>query len=291
MTHDVIVTGATGNLGKRVLAFLLEKLPASQLAALVRSEDKARELGEQGITILPGNYNDHASLVNAFREVDKLYLVPGVEVGNRLQQQLNVVNAAREAGVRHLFFVSFQRSTEDPNAPGSILARDYIGTEQAIKKSGMVFTILKHPLYMEGILPLCEKALKTGTLYTPAGEGRISFAARTDLAEAGAFVLTSFGHENETYEFGGPKSYSYREIAEILSGLSGKKINYVSPNPDEYQREQLKAGIPVERSKFGVIFGNAIQRGEFNHPDTTLQEFLRHEPLQPYDVLKTAFGM
>jgi len=291
MSDRIIVTGATGNLGKKVIGFLLEKMPSAQLSAFVRSQDKARDLLAQGITVKLGNYDEYPSMVSAFTGVDKVYLISASEIGKRLSQQISAINAAKEAGVKQVFFTSFQRTTEDTSSPLGVLGKDYIGTEEALKTSGLAFTILKHSLYMEVILPLCVKALQTGTIYTPAGDGKVSFAARSDLAEAAANVLTTYGHENEIYEFSGPLSYSYADIANVLSELSGKKINYVSPTAETFQQEQLRLGIPVERSRFALVFGEAIRRGEFDHPDPTLEEFLGRNPLAPREFLKTNLGL
>jgi len=291
MSDRIIVTGATGNLGKKVIGFLLEKMPSSQLSVFVRNEDKAQDLKAQGITVKLGNYDDYPSMVSAFTGVDKIYLISSSEIGKRLQQQTSAINAAKEAGVKQVFFTSFQRTTEDTSSPLGALGKDYVATEDVLKTSGLAYTIMKHSLYMEVILPLCEKALQTGTIYTPAGEGKVSFAARVDLAEAAANVLTTYGHENEIYEFSGPLSYSYGDIANILSELSGKKIDYVSPTAEIFQQEQLKAGITVERSRFALVFGEAIRRGEFDHPDPTLEEFLGRNPLDPREFLKTILGL
>jgi NAD(P)H dehydrogenase (quinone) len=291
MSDRIIVTGDTGNLGKKVIGFLLERMPSSQLSAFVRNDDKAQDLKAQGITVKLGNYDDHPSMLSAFSGIDKIYLISSSEIGRRLQQQISAINAAKEAGVKQVFFTSFQRTTEDTSSPLGALWKDYIGTEEVLKTSGLAYTVMKHCLYMEVILPLCERALQTETIYTPAGDGKVSFAAQADLAEAAANVLTTYGHENEIYEFSGPLSYSYADIANILSELSGKKITYVSPSAEIFQPEQLKAGIPVERSRFALVLGEAIRRGEFDHPDPTLEEFLGRNPLDPREFLKTTFGL
>jgi len=291
MSENIIVTGATGHLGTQVIKFLLERLPSSSISAFARSADKARDLEALGVKVRLGSYDDYPSMLAAFSAVDKLYLVPSSEFGKRLLQQTSAVNAAREAGVRQIFFVSFQRTNEGPDSPMAGIANDYIATEAAIKQSGLAFTILKHPLYMEALLNLCGAALKTGTLYTPAGEGRVSYAARVDLAEAAAVVLTTYGHESETYEFSGPLSYSYPEIATILGEVCNKHITYVSPSVEQFLQTQAKAGIPVEASRYGVIFADAIRQGEFDHPDTTLEEFLGHPAIGPREFLTTALGM
>ncbi|RZK30804.1 MAG: SDR family oxidoreductase, partial [Hymenobacter sp.] len=242
----ILVTGATGGLGRAVVDNLLKTTSPTQLVVLARDPAKAADLQAQGVAVAPGDYNDYASLVAAFAGVDKLFLVSSNDIPNRVSQHTNAINAAKEAGVQHVVYTSFQRKTEDGSSAASFIAEAHLATEKLLKESGLAYTILKNALYLE-VLPLfMGPVLETGTLYLPAGEGKVPYASRADMGAAGAAVLTGTGHENQSYELSADTSYSFADIANILSDLSGKTIRYVSPAAEEFGTQLAAAGVPAE---------------------------------------------
>lgn len=287
----ILITGATGQLGKEVVLALLKKITASDIAVLVRDSSKAEELKALGVEIRIGNYDDYASLVQAFRGIDQLYFVSGSEIDKRVQQHEQVVKAAAEAGVRHVVYTSFQRRNETGTSPIAAVAKSHIAAEEALKRSGMSYTILKHGLYMD-MLPIFmgDKVLENGTIYLPAGEGKTSFSLRKDLAEAGAAILTGKGHENKIYEAYAGKTYSYPEIAGILKGVTGKEISYVSPSPEEYISTLTAAGVPIEFAGMFAGFGEAIRQGEFADTSNFLEDILGRKPVTAEEYLKEVYG-
>jgi NAD(P)H dehydrogenase (quinone) len=288
----ILVTGATGQLGQAVVNELLNKINASNISVVVRDPAKAEVLKAKGVNVIQGDYNDYSSLVAAFKGIDKLYFVSSSDVMNRLAQHENVVKAAVEAGVGHIFYTSAQRKSEDGSSPISVVADAHWKTDNLIKKSGLTYTILKNGLYTD-ILPMFmgDKVIETGTIFLPAGDGEASYASRNDLAAAGAILLTSEGHKNKVYEMGGPVSYSFQDIAGMLSELSGKSIYYVSPSPEEYG-EQLKSfGVPDEMIQGASTFCVAIAEGEFDFPSTDLETILGRKAQTVRDFLKTAYQL
>lgn len=287
----ILVTGATGHLGKAVVNFLADKVSPTDIAVLVRDPAKAEELRAKGVEIRQGDYENYESLVEAFKGVDKLYFVSSSDLTNRLQQHQNIVKAAVEAGVKHVIFTSFQRKSEEPGtSPIAFLADIYLKTEQLLKESGLVYTILKHALYAD-TLPMFigDKVLETGVVYQPSGDGKTAYTLRSDMAEAGAIILTTPGHENKTYEISADTSYSGQDIADILTTLTGKTINYVSPTPEEFQAALLAAGVPKEAIGFIASFAEAIRQGEFDFPDTTLETLLGRKPVGLTEYLKSVY--
>jgi NAD(P)H dehydrogenase (quinone) len=290
--NKILVTGATGQLGKAAVNELLQKVNPSDIAVLVRDVAKAEDFKAKGVNVIKGDYNDYASLVAAFKGVDKLYFVSSSDVMNRFGQHQNVVKAAVEAGVGHIIYTSAQRKSEDGTSPIALVADAHFQTDNAIKQSGLTYTILKHGLYTD-ILPMFmgDKVIETGTIFLPAGDGKSSYASRNDLAAAGVVVLTTEGHENKVYEFGGPVSYSFHDIAGILSELSGKTINYVSPSAEAYS-EQLKSyGVPDEMIQGAASFCVAIAQGEFDFPSTELETLLGRKTQTVKDFLKAAYQL
>lgn len=275
----ILITGATGNLGKATIDFLLKKgISADSIAALVRDAAKAEDLKTKGINLRIGDYDNYASLVEAFKGVDKLLLVSGTDVVNRGKQQVNAVNAAKEAGVKHIVYTSFERKNDTETSPIAFLAKSHIDTENQIKASGMVYTILRNNLYLDA-LPMFfgEQVLTTG-IFLPAGDTKSAFALRNDMAEAAANVLTSQEHENKEYSLSNTENISLQEIAQYLTDIAGKPINYVSPPEDVYVATLTQAGVPAEYIGMFAGFAGAIRQGEFTAEKTDLENLLGRKP-------------
>jgi NAD(P)H dehydrogenase (quinone) len=287
----ILVTGATGHFGKATIDFLLKKgISANSISALVRDEAKAEDLKTKGINLKIGDYDNYASLVKAFKGVDKLLLVSSSDVVNLGQQHENAVKAAKEAGVKHIFYTSFERKNDTETSPIYFLAKSHIDTENLIKASGMTYTIFKNNLYLDA-LPMYfgEQVLTTG-IFLPAGDTKSAFALRNDMAEATANVLTSEGHENKAYSLNNTENVSIQEIAEDLSEIVGKQINYVSPPQDIYVKTLTEAGVPAEY--VGVFAGvaEAIKQGEFSTEKTDLENLLGRKPTTTKDFLKVVYA-
>ena len=271
----ILVTGATGNLGKSTIDFLLKKgIASTNIVALVRDEAKAADLKSKGIAIRIGDYNDYESLVAAFAGVEKLLLVSGSDIANRGKQQENAVNAAKQAGVKHILYTSFERKNDTETSPIFFLAKSHIDTENLIKSSGLTYTIFRNNFYLDA-LPMFfgEQVLATG-IFLPAGDAKSAFALRNDMAEATANVLTSQGHENKEYSLSNTENISIQEIAGDLTEIAGKQINYVSPPQDVYVETLTKAGVPAEYIGLFAGFAEAMKQGEFTIEKTDLENLL-----------------
>lgn len=289
MKH-ILVTGATGQLGKEVVNALLKQTPAGAISVLVRDAAKAADLKAKGVDIRVGSYDDEASLVNAFKGIDSLYFVSGSDIANRSRQHENVVKAAKEAQVKHVVYTSFQRRNETASSPVAAVSAGHLVAEEALKKSGLAYTILKHGLYMD-MLPvfLGEKILESGQIYQPAGDGKTAYTLRKDLAEAGAAILTTEGHENKTYEAYAGTTYSYPEIAKIIGNISGREISYVSPTAEEYINTLTGAGVPMEYAGMFAGFGEAIRQGEFADTSNFIETILGRKPVTAEEYLKEIY--
>ncbi len=286
----IFITGATGHFGKATIDFLLARgIPANTIGALIRDREKATDLISKGINTRVGDYNDYSSLVKAFAGVDKLLLVSGNDIMNRLQQQENVVNAAKEAGVKHLIYTSFVRKNDTDSSPIAVLAKSHIETEKLIHASGIPSTILKNSLYAD-VLPLFlgEKVLETG-VYLPAGNGKAAFTTRLDMAEAAAVVLTGNGHENKEYILAGNSNYSLKDVAVFLSELTGKEVVYTSPAADVYTNTLVNAGVPLEYAGMFAGFGAAIEQGEFETSTSELETLLNRKPTTLKEYLQSVY--
>lgn len=287
----ILITGATGNLGKATINFLLRKgVSANNIVALVRDVAKVEELKAKGINIKIGDYDDYTSLTKAFVGVEKLLLVSGSDLEKRGQQQENVVKAAKESGVKHIYYTSFERKNETETSPIHLVATAHINTENLIKASGMDYTIFRNNLYLD-ILPMFfgENVLTTG-VFLPAGDTKAAFALRMDMAEAIANVLTSEGHENKDYAFSNTENISVPEMAKILSEVVGKEINYVSPPVDVFVDALSDVGVPIEYVKMTADFSEAIRQGEFETFKTDLEKLLGRKPTTVKEFLTQVYS-
>jgi NAD(P)H dehydrogenase (quinone) len=283
----ILVTGATGHFGNATINFLLEKgLKASQILALVRDEQSADDLKKRGISIVIGNYDNYASLVSAFKGVEKLLFVSGSDIMKRLSQHENIINAAKEAGVKHIVYTSFQRKDETETSPLWIVAESHIQTEKWLKASAINYTILKNNLYMD-FLPgfIGEKVLETGTIYVPAESGKVSAVLRSEMAEAAASILATPGHTGKEYDFTNTEAISYQEIAQVISDASGKMITYISPSIEDYGTTLTKHGVPAEVIGIFSSFATAQAKGELDIVSTDLEELLGRKPLSVKNFL------
>jgi NAD(P)H dehydrogenase (quinone) len=290
---NILVTGATGHLGKAVTESLLTKTNAANISILVRDADKAAAFKAQGVNVKIGDYNDYDSLVAAFKGIDKVYMVSGNDIANRIQQQDNVVNAAKQAGVKHVVYTSFQRKNETASSPIIFVATGHLNTEAQLKKSGLTYTLLEHGIYAD-MIPIFagEKLLETKTIYLPAANGKTAYAVRTDQAEAGANILLdeTGKYDNKNIELAGNEAVSWTDIATIISKITEQQINYVSPSPEEFTETLTKAGVPAEIVGLLRGFSQASEQGEFENISRQMDSILGRKPLTVANYLQSVYG-
>ena len=238
------ITGATGQLGRIVVAKLKEKIGSDGIVALVRSTPKGVELG---IECREFDYDRQENLVNALQGLDNLLLISGNELGKRALQHGNVIEAAKKAKVRWIVYTSLLHADQSSLS----LAPEHLATETQLKQSGIPYTILRNGWYTENYIGSVQGALAGGAFIGSAGEGRISSAARADFAEAAVAVLTGEGHLGKTYELAGDDSFSLTELASEISKQSGKDIPYKNLPESDYAAILKSFGLPV-------LFADAI---------------------------------
>jgi NAD(P)H dehydrogenase (quinone) len=284
----ILVTGATGQLGSVVIENLLKTTPASEVAVLVRDENKATDLKAKGVEIRVGSYHDKASLATALQGIEKVLLISSNDFNDRLGQHKNVVDAAKNAGVKHIFYTGVTMKDIE-TSPLKPLLGDHYQTEDYIKESGLTYTFLQNSLYFE-VVPMFVGAgvLETG-IFFPAGDGKVAFAARQDLGEATAKILTTEGHENKTYNLTGSETYSFAEIAEELSNLTGKTVTYTSPEPAAFEGMLKQFGLPEGIVVMSVLFAAGIKNDDFSSPSDTLEQFLGRKTTDLKTFLKATY--
>lgn len=272
------VTGATGQLGGLVVAKLKEKVSADSIVALVRNTEKAAGLGVEARAF---DYTKLEGLVASLQGIDKLLLISGNEIGQRLPQHKAVIAAAKQAGVKHIVYTSILHADSSPLG----LAGEHLGTEAAIKESGLTYTILRNGWYTENYTGSAKGAISAGAFIGNAGDGKIASAARADYAEAAAVVVAGEGHENKTYELAGDEAYTLTEFAAEISRQSGKNIPYNNLTETQYADILKSFGLPdglaemladsdTGASKGGLYDDSKVLSGLIGRPTTSLAKVL-----------------
>ena len=236
----IAITGATGQLGRLVIAELLKTLPANELVAVARTPDKAADLAALGVQVRRGDYTLPETLADAFSGVDKLLLISSSEVGQRVAQHANAIAAAKSAGVKLLAYTSILHADSTPLGLGD----EHRQTEALLAQSGLPFVLLRNGWYTENYAASIPAALPYGVLLGSAGEGRIASAARADYAAAAAAVLLAAGRAGKVYELAGDASYTLGEFAAEIAKQSGKPVAYQDMPPAAFAAALKKADLP-----------------------------------------------
>lgn len=286
----ILVTGATGHLGKATIDFLLKKVSTNQVAAMVRDEAKAAGLKEKGINVRIGDYTNYGSMVKAFAGTDKLFLISSSDLsGDRAAHHINAIKAAEAVGVQHIVYTSFDLKDSDHSAL-ALLEDAHKETAAYLKTSGLRYTLLNNNLYAD-VLPLFlgDKVLETGVFF-PAGSGKVPFATRMDMAEASAVLLASEEYKENTYVFASDTVYSFADIAKILSELSGKNVPYLNPSKEVFIAQMKELGVPETDAGFMAAFGEAIANDELDTNRTVLPSLLGRKPTSLKEYLQSVYG-
>ena len=236
----IVVTGASGQLGRLAIKELLKTLPASEIVAAVRTPEKVSDLAALGVQVRLADYAQPATLDAAFKGAGKLLLISSSEVGQRLPQHRNAIDAAKRAGVGLVAYTSVLRADTSPLG----LAGEHKATEALLKASGLPHVVLRNGWYTENYLASVPTALQHGAYIGSAGEGRIASAARADYAAAAAAVLTSADQAGKVYELAGDETYTLTELAAEISRQSGKTVVYQNLAEADLKEALLGAGLP-----------------------------------------------
>ncbi|WP_243362850.1 SDR family oxidoreductase [Fundidesulfovibrio terrae] len=236
----LVITGASGQLGRLVIEQLLKTMPAARIVAAARTLDRVKDLAARGVQTRHADYDKPETLDAAFAGAGKLLLISSSEVGRRFPQHKAVIDAAKRAGVTLLAYTSLLHADTSPLG----LAEEHKATEAYLKASGVPFVLLRNGWYTENFTASIAPALKHGAFLGSAGDGRISSAARADYAEAAAAVLALENQEGRTYELAGDEAYTLTDLAGEISRQSGKTVTYANLPEAEFKAALLSAGLP-----------------------------------------------
>jgi NAD(P)H dehydrogenase (quinone) len=280
----IIVTAATGQLGRLVIANLLKTTPAAQIVAAVRDPAKAADLAAQGVQVRRADYSDPASLDAALAGATKVLLISSNALGNRVAQHRNVIDAAARAKVGLLAYTSVLHA--DRSTLG--LAGEHRETEDALRASGVPYSLLRNGWYVENHTGGLSGAVAHGALAGAAGEGRISAAARADYAEAAAAVLSSTGPVEQVYELAGDTGFTLAELAAEVSRQTGKDIPFHNLPQADYHEMLIGLGLPAPLADLIADSDAQAAQGALFDDSRTLGKLIGHPTISLAAAVKAA---
>jgi len=284
----ILVTGATGNLGSQIVENLLKQISPGEIAVLVRDEEKAQELKNKGVQVRVGDYTNPNSLVSAFKDLKKLILISSNDFNDRFGQHKNAIDAAKEAGVKHILYTSMSMNDIE-TSPLKGFLEDHYQTEDYIKQNGFTYTMLQHSLYAD-VIPMFigEQVLDTGVFF-PAGDGRVAYASRTDLAEAISKIVVSDAFDNQSLPLTNSENYSYTDVAKILTEISGKEVAYLSPTSEVFAETLKGFGLPEPIIQMSLGFAAGIKNNDFDTTFPNLETILGRKPQNLKEYLQSVY--
>ncbi|WP_341962593.1 SDR family oxidoreductase [Planococcus maritimus] len=272
----ILVTGATGKLGSKVVASLLKQVPASDLAVSVRNPEKAEDLRAQGVDVRHGDFDAPETLDEAFQGIDRLLIIStDGDTETRIRQHGNAVHAAERAGVKFIAYTSLANATESQN----LMAPPHVATEAAIIKTGIPYAFLRNNWYLENELGSIQAVEAGAPWVTSAGEGKVGWALQQDYADAAVAVLTGTGHENKTYELSGPL-LTQEQLASELGKVLDKQVPVKQVNDEDYAEVMKNAGVPDFAIPIVVGIQESIRNGSLEVANSDFEQVLGR-PLTP----------
>ncbi|TFV93010.1 SDR family oxidoreductase [Blastococcus sp. CT_GayMR20] len=280
---SIIVTGATGHLGRLAVEGLLARgVPAEQIVATGRRIDTLTDLQQRGVTVRRADYTDPASLRAAFAGAKQVLLVSSSEVGQRLPQHRNAITAAKDTGVGLIAYTSLTRA----DTSTLLLADEHRGTEQALAESGVPHVLLRNGWYTDNYTDQLPTYLQHGIVGS-AGTGQVSAATRADYAEAAAAVLTTDGHEGAVYELGG-EPFAMPELAAAVSAATGQDVTYTDVPVEQYTRILVDAGLPEPVAAVYADGDRGAADGELYVEGNDLDKLIGRAPTSLTDAVTAA---
>ncbi|WP_411375368.1 SDR family oxidoreductase [Arthrobacter sp. MPF02] len=282
---SIVVTGATGQLGRHVVEALLERgVPAAGVVAAGRSIDKLADFAEQGVTVRAIDYSDAASVAAALRGARRVLLISGSEMGQRVEQHRTVIEAAKAEGVELLAYTSIANA----DTTGMKLAAEHKATEAILRGSGVPFVLLRNGWYLENYTEQLPGTLAQGAIAGSAGDGKVSGAARVDYAHAAAAVLVADGQAGKVYELGGDEAFTMAELAAEISAATGKDIAYNNLPAADYAGLLTAVGVPEAFAGILADSDCGIARGDLLVSTADLQRLIGRTTTSLAEVVRSA---
>ncbi|MGG3505244.1 SDR family oxidoreductase [Paenibacillus lautus] len=283
----IVVTGANGKLGRKVVEELLKRVPAGDIGVSVRDVNTAQDLKERGVRVRQGNFDDSESLLHAFEGASQVLIISSHSLGEvAARQHQTAIDVAKKAGVGRLLYTSQMFSSATSHFPPMNV---HAATEEMLKSSGMAFTSLRNGFYAASAMMWMGDALKTGELIAPE-DGPVAWTSHSDLAEATAVILTEQRYDGMTPHLTASEAIDMGRIASIASKVLDRPIRRIVVSDDEYRNHLMSRGLP--EAMVGMLTGmfQASRQGDFSQTNPTLENLIGRSPVNFTDYLKDSIS-
>ncbi|MGH3352572.1 MAG: SDR family oxidoreductase [Nocardioides sp.] len=271
----IAITGASGQLGRLVADQLLDTVDPSEVVLLTRDPAKLADYAERGADVRAADFGEPADLADAFSGVERVLLISTDVVGARVEGHRAAITAAAKAGVRHIAYTSVPEPT--PDNPAGVVP-DHAATEEALRESGLAWTMLRNNLYADMQVDSVAQAAASGQLVSNIGDGGAAYVTRADCAAVAVGVLTGEGHEGKAYDVTGPQAYTATDLAELANQQSGKAVEVVQVDDEAYTAGLVAAGLPEAFAPLLTSFGAATRLGKLATVTDVVERVGRRTP-------------
>lgn len=280
------ITGATGQLGQLVIDALLSRgAEPSQLIAVGRSAEKLEPLAAKGLTVRIADYNAEHTLIGALEGVDKLLMISGSEVGQRITQHEHIITAAKAVDVSLIAYTSIANALTGEMK----LAEEHVATEHLLAGSGIPYVLLRNGWYTENFTDQLMGYLNSGVVLGAAGDGKFSAAPRADYAEAAAAVLLSEEHlDGHIYELGGDQSFTLSQLAAAVAAATGQEVRYQEVEPKQLVSIYVESGVPAAFAEILVDTDVRVRTGALEVTSGDLARLIGRAPTSLGKAIKNA---
>lgn len=286
---SIIITGASGHLGRLTAEMVLDRVPASQVVLTTRRVDALSDFAERGAKVREADFDRPETVVEAFAGGERLLLISTDAVGSRVSQHRAAIEAAGDVGVRHVAYTSYLNPVAENPA---VIAPDHRETEEALRESGLAWTALRNTFYAEYQVPAGAQAIATGRLVHNNGDGKVAYVSREDCAAAAAAVLTSEadGHENKAYDITGPEPLDQDDVAALLSEVSGRPVEAIAVDDEAFVLGLAASGMPEPAARAVATYGRAIREGYLGEASDAVENLTGRSPRSLREVFEAHRG-
>ena len=280
---NIVITGASGQLGRLTAELVLDRVPASEVILTTRRPETLSDFTERGATVRQADFDRPERLAEAFAGGENLLLISTDDLGRRAAQHRAAIEAARDAGVRHVAYTSYLTPVEENPA---VITPSHRDTEEALRESDLAWTTLRHAFYAEYQVPAGAQAIATGRLIHNNGGGKTAYVSREDCAAAAATVLTTEGHEGKAYDITGPEPLDQSDVAALLSEVSGRPVEDVAVDDEAFIQGLTAAGVPDPAARGFASYGKAIREGFLGEASEAVENLTGRPPRSLREVFE-----
>ncbi len=286
---SIIITGASGQLGRLTAGMVLDRVPASEVVLTTRHPEALSDFAGRGAEVRQANFDRPETLAEAFAGGERMLLISADAVGRRVAQHQAAIEAARGAGVRHVAYTSYLNPVAENPA---VITPDHRETEKALRESGLGWTALRNAFYAEYQIPAGAQAIATGRLVHNNGDGRIAYVSREDCAAAAVAVLTSEAddHEDKAYDITGPEPLGQDDVAALLSEISGRTVEAVAVDDEAFVEGLTASGLPEPVARGIATYGRAIREGYLGETSGAVESLTGRPPRSLREVFEAHRG-